>query len=300
MGYKYKLTIALITMNRAEQLRAAINSCVASVLPEKTQFVVVDNGSSDGTEAVAAELKASVPYDLVYHREPVNLGAGLGRNVCCGLAEGEYIFFLDDDAEISADCRDTFFTKTLDYMDRNPSVWALTTEIVDKVCGVRHVTTSRTVVTDGLKSAYSFHEGTVFFRAELLPSPLYMDIKYGSEHLSVSTLMRDRGYLIAFDPTVYIDHNPIVDKWRGTDRVNIVIQGVSNAYMIKRVCYPRIFAPVLWAAYRKRLRNSGITSPELLRKFKDIRRDFYRKTRVKKIRLKTVIRSYREFGLAVF
>ena len=35
MEHKYKLTIALITMNRAEQLKAAVLSCAASVLPEK-------------------------------------------------------------------------------------------------------------------------------------------------------------------------------------------------------------------------------------------------------------------------
>ena len=297
---KYKLTIALITMNRAEQLRSALESCAASNLPKETEFVVVDNGSTDNTEAVAEQFKATTPYNFKYHKEPVNLGAGLGRNVCCELAEGEYIFILDDDAEISADCREHFFTDAIAYMDQNPSVWALTTDIVDKVFGERRLATSKTVEINGLKSVYSFHEGTVFFRTELLYSPLYMDIKYGCEHLSVSAIMRDKGYYVVFDPKLRIDHNPIVDNRRQVDREQIIVLGASNTYMIKKVCYPRICTPLLWLAYVKRLKNGKVTSKELLKKYKDIRKDFCHKNKIKKIKLRTVIRSYKEFGLAVF
>ena len=296
----YKLTIALITMNRAEQLRSAVTSCVAAELPEKTQFVIVDNGSTDGTEQVVAELKNEIGYDLIYHKEPVNLGAGLGRNICFDLSEGEYIFFLDDDAEISAECRTMFFTKALSYLDRNLNVASLTTEIVDKVFGDRYVATSKTVVIDSLPSAYSFHEGTVFFRKSAFFSPLYMNIAYGGEHLSVSSFARDRGFYNVYDRSIYIDHNPIVNKWNGKNKERMNVQCISNIYMIKKVCYPRIFAPLLYMAFRQRLKNHGVRSRELLDEFKAKRKKFYGDTKVKRIKIGTVIRSYKEFGLTVF
>ena len=137
MEYKYKLTIALITMDRAEQLKLAIESCVASLLPENTQFVVVDNASSDNTAEVVDEIKKSIKYDLVYHKEEINQGVGGGRNICFSLAEGEYVYFFDDDAEIPAQLYGTFFVSSVDYLDNNPKVALLTTEIEDSVFGER-------------------------------------------------------------------------------------------------------------------------------------------------------------------
>lgn len=47
---KYKLSICVITMNRREQLVEALASCLLCKIPKDTQFVVVDNGSTDNTE----------------------------------------------------------------------------------------------------------------------------------------------------------------------------------------------------------------------------------------------------------
>lgn len=297
---KYKLTIALITMNRAEQLKLAIESCVKSVLPEKTQFVIVDNGSVDDTEAVVKAMQDTIGYDLVYHKEPINLGAGLGRNVCFDVAEGEYIFFLDDDAEISEACRDTFFTKSIDYLDRNPKVASLTTQVVDKVFGDRPITESKTTVIDSLKSAYTFHEGTVFFRKNAFSSPLYMDIRYGGEHLSVSTGVRDRGGYNVYDPSISIDHNPKVDKWKNQDSKRLSAQTISNVYAIKRLYYPFVFLPLLYLAYKKRLKQNSIHDAALMKELRAKRKEFYQNNKVKKSKIGTVIKSYREFGLTVF
>ncbi len=287
-------------MNRAEQLRLAIESCTKSTLPNSTQFVIVDNGSVDDTEAVVAELKQSIGYDLVYHKEPTNLGAGLGRNVCFDLAGGEYIFFLDDDAEISKDCRETFFTKSLSYLDRNSKVSSLTTEIVDKVFGDRPVAESKTTEIDSLKSAYTFHEGTVFFRKSAFSSPLYLDIIYGGENLSVSIGIRDRGGYIVYDPSIYIDHNPRVDKWRNQDAERLAAQTISNVYAIKKMCYPVVFAPLLYFAYKKRLQKNSVKNRVILSEMKSSRKKLYKKNKVNKTKISTVIKSYCEFGLTVF
>lgn len=297
---KYKLTIALITMNRAEQLKLAIESCVASALPEDTQFVIVDNGSTDDTEKVVNSLKNAIKYDLVYHKEPVNLGAGRGRNVCFELSEGEYIFFLDDDAEISKDCMDEFFTKSIAYLDRNPKVASLTTQVEDMVFGERPIAESKTTEIDLLKSAYTFHEGAVFFRKSSFKSPLYMDIMYGGENLSVSIGVRDRGEYNVYDPSIYIDHNPRVDKWKNGDSTRLTCQTISNVYAIKKICYPVLFAPIVYFAYKKRLKKHSITDKALLNEMKLKRKDLYKKNKTKKVKVSTVIKSYKEFGLKVF
>lgn len=50
-----KLSIALVTMDREEQLINAINSCLSCELPAKTEFVIIDNCSKDNTEKVVKE-----------------------------------------------------------------------------------------------------------------------------------------------------------------------------------------------------------------------------------------------------
>jgi glycosyltransferase involved in cell wall biosynthesis len=86
-----KLTVVVPTHNRALLLRAAIESVLASpLISEPDQVVIVDDDSTDGTPAVAAE------FGTRYVR--VGCGGPSGaRNAGLALAEGEYVAFLDDD-----------------------------------------------------------------------------------------------------------------------------------------------------------------------------------------------------------
>lgn len=297
---KYKLTVALITMNRADQLKLAIESCVAAALPAATQFVVVDNGSTDDTEAVVTALKDSIGYDLVYHKETVNRGVGGGRNLCFDLSEGEYVYFFDDDAEIPEQQRNEFFMSSLAFLDRNPQVALLTTDVKDTVFGERKIITARTQKVEDLRCSYTFHGGTVFARKSSFESPLFMNIMYGNEEIAVSMGAFDRGCCSVYFPDVYILHNPKVDKWKGRDADRLNLQSISNTYAIKSILYPRVLLPVLHLAYTRRLKKHNITDKAQIREFKLRRREFCKENRTKKIKISTVIRAYREFGLTVF
>lgn len=46
------LSITFVTMNRSKQLENAINSCLMCNLPSETEFVIVDNASTDNTEEI--------------------------------------------------------------------------------------------------------------------------------------------------------------------------------------------------------------------------------------------------------
>lgn len=134
MEEKYELSIVILTMNRRDQLIEAIDSCFASKLPNKTEFVIVDNNSTDGTkDAVYAYFMQNeyFQYDLHYEYEETNLGVGGGRNRGFHLAQGKYLYFLDDDAVISEECNKTFFVSAIAYFEKNASVASITTRIKD-------------------------------------------------------------------------------------------------------------------------------------------------------------------------
>src|SRR4051812_45190032 len=80
--------------NRASMLREAVASALAQTY-RPIEIIVVDDGSTDDTPAVIAELAARHPDVRATRR--ANGGAGLARESGRQLARGEYIQHLDSD-----------------------------------------------------------------------------------------------------------------------------------------------------------------------------------------------------------
>ncbi len=94
------LSIVFLTFDSAGLLERALET-VHRDLGEfrgRTEVIVVDNHSEDGTETM---VRRRFP-DAAYHRTGRNLGSAGGRNVGLGLARGEFIALLDSDTFIEA------------------------------------------------------------------------------------------------------------------------------------------------------------------------------------------------------
>lgn len=299
---KYKLTIAILTMNRSDQLREAIDSCLGSTLPASTQFVIVDNASTDDTPSVVEALKQTFPYDLVYHREAENRGVGGGRSVCFDLAEGEYVYFLDDDAIIAPQSREDFFVTPLAYMDQYPKVASVTTQIYDEAFGYARTDLMSKNRYEGKALAFFYLGGSHFLRKSCFDSPLYFKILYGAEEYAPSIKAIDRGFVHTFEDSVSIVHKPKVNKWvDGTARMrNIQVRNVAVVYATKKLLYPVIFSPLLWAAYQKRCHMYLREYAGAKKEANAMVRRLCRENKTRKIRVRTVIDMYRTFGLTVF
>ena len=173
-------------------------------------------------------------------------------------------------------------------------------DLKDIVVGRRELTYAKTMTVDGLRCVYTFHGGSTFVRKEIFPCPLFMNIMYGNEELAVSMSALDRGFRCVYMPEIYMEHRPMVNKWMGGDKERLYMQGISNIYAIKRLIYPTAVTPLLYAAYKKRMKKNALTDKALIREFSEKRKAFSKAHKVKKIRLSTVVKAYREFGLTVF
>ena len=71
-----KLSIAIITWNRANQLIEALTSCTFCRLPESTEFIIIDNASVDDTEEKVKFFFSDKKYSI--YKE--NVGVGMGLN----------------------------------------------------------------------------------------------------------------------------------------------------------------------------------------------------------------------------
>lgn len=92
------VSVVIPTYNRTRQTIAAIESVLAQTYPY-VEVIVVDDGSTDGSEAVIERFvsqKTNGRHRVLFLSQP-NQGASVARNTGIAKAQGEYIAFLDSD-----------------------------------------------------------------------------------------------------------------------------------------------------------------------------------------------------------
>jgi glycosyltransferase involved in cell wall biosynthesis len=88
-------TVFIPTFNRAHLLPRALASIEAQTCRD-FEVVIVDDGSTDGTEPLVREWQARVDYPVVY-RWQANQGKYAAHNLGVELARGRFFFLLDSD-----------------------------------------------------------------------------------------------------------------------------------------------------------------------------------------------------------
>jgi glycosyltransferase involved in cell wall biosynthesis len=90
------VTVAICTWNRCESLRRTLEAFLAlRVPPEVTwELLVINNNSTDATDAVAAEFTDRLPLRLLQEPRP---GQSYARNLAIEEARGRYLLWTDDD-----------------------------------------------------------------------------------------------------------------------------------------------------------------------------------------------------------
>jgi len=96
-------TIALCTCNDAEYLPWAVRSVATQSLPD-WQLIVVDDGSTDGTEQILQSDPLLRDRRIVVIRHAANLGKAACLNRALAAAEGQWLLELDADDWLAPDC----------------------------------------------------------------------------------------------------------------------------------------------------------------------------------------------------
>lgn len=297
----FKLSIVVVTMNRVKQLQKAIESCLDCNLPLETNFVVIDNASTDNTEEVIRDFFKNIKYPLYYEKMPENLGVGGGRNYAFSKAKGEYVYVLDDDAVISDNKE--FFNTAVRIMENNRKIMTLTTQIYDMAWGKNRLKNTGREISPGIFKCKMFCGGSHFLRRTFFSENVYLPNKYGYEELLPSLKVADAGGYNVFCPELLIIHKPLVNKWNFNDKRNfdLLINECAVPYAIKQMMYPRICLPILFIAHAQRRKRYLKDIPDGCAKCTAIVGETVERYPIRdRIKFRTVINLYKEFGISIF
>lgn len=91
------ISVVLTTYNRKEVLEKALKAYFKQdYLLDRIEIVIADDGSTDGTDYLMAEIQKSSPIMIKYLRQK-NQGISLARNLGIKNSQNEIIFLSDDD-----------------------------------------------------------------------------------------------------------------------------------------------------------------------------------------------------------
>lgn len=97
------VTVIIPTFDRRELLAGAVTSLCQQTYPfDQFELIVVDNGSTDGTDKWAAELRPPFRFRFMLNETTFRV-PGQSRNLGLAHAEGEVIAFTDSDCVASPD-----------------------------------------------------------------------------------------------------------------------------------------------------------------------------------------------------
>lgn len=213
--------------------------CIDSVLAQthdRVEVLVIDDGSTDGTCAIASGYG-----DPVICLKQANQGQGAARNRGLASASGDYVAFLDaDDYWL-----DTFIETCVDFLDTHPDAVAVSTGHITKMADGSEQVGPACLQTGGcpkepviLENFFDFwgaHDhvrtGTVLIRRSTIESAGYQ-----RPDLRVSQDLEYWAYIATFGMWGFIP-TPL---WVGNSRAVAVKGGWLNKYRKRRRLCPTV------------------------------------------------------------
>ena len=197
------VSFVVVTWNRRDRLAGCLRSVRSQDYPNR-EILVVDNGSTDGTQALAA---ADFP-EVRLIRSPENLGVAGGRNLGIGAAAGDYLILIDDDAPFEG-C--DVVEQTLARFEREPAVGAIAFAIRTNRSGEVHRKSvprrDKRMVPGDFPCSYFCGAGFALRRSALPPTePFWAPLFYAAEELDASFRLLDRGYEIIYTDAIRVTH----------------------------------------------------------------------------------------------
>ncbi len=254
--------------------------------------------SIDNTGLMISNLARKSINIIKYIKNTENVGISEGRNIGKRNSLGEYSFYMDDDAIISEESKNNFFSSSIRFMDENNKVATLTTRVFDETLNFWRESHKSRYYSINNPEVHAFHGNSYFIRNSIGDLFYLPTIRYAYEDLYLSIIALNKGYINALNDSVYIVHKPLINKWMpGSQSLyDIYIKANASMLTIKCALYPTIYKPMLFLAFITRcFKTSKYDFNMLYASFKLYKIQIYGYH--KKIKHSTILEIGRKFGL---
>ncbi|MCD9023649.1 glycosyltransferase family 2 protein [Cohnella silvisoli] len=272
------VSIVIITCNRLDSLPKTIESCL-SFMDHTSELIVVDNGSIDGTREWVTEqsLKNSKIKGVFL---PTNLGVAGARNVGFARANGDIVYFIDDDAWIQR--AEPGFRDIEKLFSDHPDIAIVGTEIRNTVYHIfehgvfpkGNMKPSEGIMFNYIGASH-FIRKSVFEGRELYPANLF----YGAEEHYASLYAWGQGKIVYYYSRFSVVHQPN-RKTRINDEEK-VCRSYVNLFLCKKLTTHSSVIPVMWVLFLLRVVNMSKGQMGLVKKslslYSDVHDDAYRR-----------------------
>jgi GT2 family glycosyltransferase len=205
------VSIVVLSYNRRDELMRNLAVLCDLHVIARAELIIVDNHSTDGTQAELDALLVRVPSIKVIFSN-VNLGVAGGRNKGWDAATRRFILNLDDDTRIDMAAARAMRDAAL----RLPGDAILTPKVLHAETGE-----CQNGYGDTVNEPANFHGACHFLATKVARDvgPIDPQCTFGGEELDYSIRSRMRGYPTVFLPDIRVHHNSLprkgsLGKWR--------------------------------------------------------------------------------------
>jgi glycosyltransferase involved in cell wall biosynthesis len=112
----YKVTLAIPVYNVEKYIERALLSALNQTF-DSIEYLLIDDRGTDNSMNIAIDIIKNHPRakDVRIIDHEVNRGLGIVRNTAIEKAQGEYIYYMDSDDEITLDCISILYNKMIEY-----------------------------------------------------------------------------------------------------------------------------------------------------------------------------------------
>lgn len=232
-----KKDISIIVINFGNT-KEYTRKCLQTLLPAckklKSEIIVIDNISTDGTaEMIKKDFK-----EVIYIRKDKPYGFGANNNFGLQKATARYVLFLNSDTEL---LDDNILKEMVDYMDKNPKVAVSSSALLNS--DRKTLQASGGAFPDLLRVFMwmTFVDDLPFVDRLIVPfHPMHDISPFGSNVKYYKTSHQQDWVTGAF----YLARKEVLDKLNGFDEdYDAYVEEVDLSYRIKRLGYQIMYLP---------------------------------------------------------
>lgn len=223
-----KISVIIITYNRVEDT-VQLLECLRKQTFNEFEIILVDNNSTDNTQ----EILSKYFHNIKYIRIPYNAGVPGGRNIGIANAIGDYLVFIDNDAEINPD-----FLKTVNStFKKEPKAGILAFRIINYYSKNLDMTTwvwdTSFLKNEEFKPVHKFVGAGFAIRRDIINQVgmLWDDLFFMHEEKDFCMRLLRTNYRVFYTPKIEVYHKVSPEK-RYESNERSFFYGIRNEFWV--------------------------------------------------------------------